>query len=386
MIRAAAIAAALVLTVVLAIAGWPASLFLERDFVHFWLGAKAVLAGRDLYDATLWRTVQNQLGSSGPILDGAGFRYPPMTALTVIPFALLPFPLAAAAWYVGQGAAAVVALAAIARRTFHARPRWDLAVLLCFAAVIRPDFIIPTDGNITGFLVGIVGGAVALLLAGHPLAAGVLLAFGVVKPHLLIVFVPALFAFVGLRDRVRLFIGTFTTTAALVLLSFALQPRWLVEWSEQTLRAGNYAGTNLWGVIPREAAWLAWAIAIGLVALLFAWWRITEPSLPVASGAALAASVLLAPYAFMIDQAVLLVGVAAYVSLVQELAPAPRNLLLLLLVAAASPWYMGVLIDVVPVNLVRLLPVFTVLAMLVVTHTLLAARASRRIFAVAGSS
>ena len=366
--------AALLAVAAFAVIGWPASLFVDHDFVQYWLAGRALLAGQDPYDPALWRALHEQVRSNGSeIAPGAGFLYPVLTAVAVVPFSVLPFSLAAGAWFVALIASAVAGIVALGTRLYVARPRWDLAVLLSFAAVIRPDFVLPIDGNITGFLVGIVGGSIALLLDRRPFAAGALLGLGVVKPHLLLVFVPALFLFVASRDRPRLVGGAAATVGALLATSLALAPRWIGEWSAEAERIGTYARTNVWGVAPPE---IAWPIAAGLVAVLIAWWRLAHPSLPVASGSALSVSLLLAPYAFMIDQAVLLVGVAAFVGLVQHLAPVPRNALLLALVAVASPWYMPLLVGVLPINILRLVPAITVLTLIVVVQAAHALRLS----------
>jgi hypothetical protein len=378
MARIAALAIAALAVGGFALAGWPGSLFLDHDFVQYWLAGRALLTGQDPYDPALWRAMHVQLGANGSeIAPGAGFLYPALTAVAAIPFAVLPFTIAAAAWFVAQIGSAIAVLAALAGRLFVARPRWDLAVLFGFSAVIRPDFVLPIDGNVTGFLVAIVGGVLALLLDGRALAAGALLGLGVVKPHLLLVFVPALVLFVQPRDRLRLVGGAAATVAGLLAISLALAPRWLGEWSLQTARVGAYARTNLWGVVPPELAWLAWTVAVALVALLLVWWRVTRPALPVACGAALAVSVLLAPYAFMIDQAVLLVGVAAFIGLVQDLPTASRGPLLLALVATASPWYMPAIAGAVPINVLRLAPTVALLALLIAVQTAVSLRAPR---------
>jgi alpha-1,2-mannosyltransferase len=383
MTRTIAIAAGLFAVAAFALIGWPANLFVDHDFVQYWLAGRALLFGQDPYDPTLWRALHADVGGNGSeIAPGAGFLYPAVTAVAVLPFAVLPFALAAAAWFVALIASAVLGLAALARRLFTARPRWDLAVLLLFAAVIRPDYLLPIDGNITGFLVAIVGVSLALLLDRRAFGAGAVLGLAVVKPHLFLVYVPALVLFADARDRLRLLAGGATTAAVLLAVSLALRPSWIGEWTRQSLRIGSYARTNLWGVVPADAAWLASLLACALVALLLVWWRVTRPALPTASAAALAISVLLAPYAFMIDQAVLLVGVAAFVSQVQGLAPAPRNLLLLLLVATASPWYMAALIGVVPINVLRLIPPVALLSLTIGVQAILA-RAPRRAARVA---
>src|SRR5438067_2989521 len=185
-----AIAAIVVATAGFAVIGWPGSLLVDHDFVQYWLAGRALLSGNDPYDPGVWRALHAQIGSNGSeIAPGAGFLYPALTAVAVIPFAVLPFPLAAAAWFVSLIVSAAAALIALAKRLFVARSRWDLAILLGFSAVIRPDYVLPIDGNITGFLVAIVGGSLGLLLDRRPLAAGALLGLGVIKPHLLLLFV-----------------------------------------------------------------------------------------------------------------------------------------------------------------------------------------------------
>jgi ABC-type amino acid transport system permease subunit len=155
------------------------------------------------------------------------------------------------------------------------------------------------------------------------------------------------------------------------------------------LWSGQSGAWLLQGVITTlELSALAWLIAVALVGLLLWWWRVTRPSRAVACAAALAVSLLLAPYAFMIDQAVLLVSVAAIVGLVQDLPPLSRNVILLIVVALASPWYMGALIGLVPINVLRLAPVLVVLAVTILMQAYLrwSVRAPAAVFASAPGS
>lgn len=310
---AAAFAAAVGLAAVLAATGWRAEHFRDGDFIQYWLAGRALLTGADMYDPTVWRGLHDAIGSAGSeVAPGLGFLYPLPVALYALPFALLPLSLAGPLWLVAQGMTALIALIALGRRLFTRAPRRDLVLLLGLAVVMEPVFVIGNDGNITRFMIGIVGGGLALLLSGRPFTAGLLLGLAGVKPQLVLAFVPLLVLFCPRVLRLRLVAGGLVTIVASALVTTAFRPAWIGEWVSQALGArGEYGRLNVWGLVPAGSAWLAWLIVSGALVAIIWWWRTFGPDLARSASAALGLSVFVAPYAADYDLAVLLVGVPA---------------------------------------------------------------------------
>ena len=334
--------------VVLAASGWPASRFLNGDYIQYWLASRALLEGWDPYDAATWRAMHDAIGSAGyEIATGYGFLYPLTTAAAALPFALVPVTMAAPLWFVTQVTAVFGALIALGRRIFATHPNRDLVLLLLLSVIMQPAYVLAGDGNLSRFLPGIVGGALALLLRGRAFTAGLVLGFGVLKPHLLIVFVPALILFLPWRERVRVVLGAAITVGALAGIAQYFRPGWFYEWVDVISRVqGNYGRTNLWGYVPAEDRSIGWGIAIALVLALLLWWYVRRPPLLAAASVALALSLFLAPYGGPLDQAVLLVAAATYLAMIEDVSGFRRFILVLLLIgtstALAWPSWTGV--------------------------------------------
>ncbi|HYY54021.1 MAG TPA: glycosyltransferase family 87 protein [Candidatus Dormibacteraeota bacterium] len=343
----AAVAFALVV-IVLAAYGWPASRFLHGDYIQYWLASRSLLEGWDPYDAKVWRAMHDAIGSAGyEIAPGFGFLYPLTTATAALPFALLPVAFAAPLWFVTQSSALLVALVALGRRIFATHPRRDVVLLLLLAIVMEPAYVLAGDGNLSRFLPAIVGGALALLLRGRTISAGLVLGLGVLKPHLLIVFVPALLLFLSWRERIRVVFGAAVTIGGLLVASYQLRPGWLNEWiGVVTTVQGAYGRTNLWGYVPPEQRMVGYGIAAALVLALLLWWYVRRPPILVAASVALALSLFLSPYGGPLDQALLLVAVATYLAMIEDVSGIRRAILVLLLIgtstALAWPSWIGV--------------------------------------------
>ena len=244
---------------------------------------------------------------------------------------------------------------------------------------MQPTFILSGDGNITHYLVGIVGGSLALLLAGRSAASRLLLGLGIVKPHLLLLYVPALVLFAPRRDRLRLVVGGALSSGALLGVSVVLRPEWIGEWTAQTIHLPSYVygSATLWAIVPGELHWIAVALALAAIATLVVWQRRAHPPLEVSAGAALSLSLFLAPYAYTGDQAVLLVGVAAFIALVAELRPRTRAVLLVALVATSSAWFLPWAAGLVPAGLELVLPAPALCVLLVFAHLFVSRRSPR---------
>jgi alpha-1,2-mannosyltransferase len=90
------------------------------DFDIYMRGVAGLVHGRPLYDAFL--------SAPGDPTLRYGFIYPPLFAMLVAPFGLLPGSIAPAAWLVGTQAALAVAFWLVARRLQLSRPLVLLAI------------------------------------------------------------------------------------------------------------------------------------------------------------------------------------------------------------------------------------------------------------------
>lgn len=194
----------------------------------------------------------------GP-LSGIGwpqyFRYPPFFLLIFLPFALLPFKAAAAAWVALKCVVLYALVRALARRLDFPRTGWWwlLPVLLC-GSFVAQEFGL---GN-AQFLIFALVAAGLLSLERHESQAASLLAFAASLKVWPLFFVPYMTA----RRHVRAALLTLGLTAVLALLpaayfgwngNIALLRQWSAqEWSTSGLGEDSwFPGQSLSDILQR---------------------------------------------------------------------------------------------------------------------------------------
>ena len=337
----------LMVWVALVMIGWPLASYRDNDFASLWVMGRMLLTGGDQYDYATYVAAHRAIGSRALTIvlpDTASF-YPLTTALITVPFALLPLPLAAPAWLVTQVALAVAALVALMRRLVPGTFRRDAFVLVGLVAGSQPAWLLAGGGNLGGFILTLAASAVTLLLAGHPVLAGVAAgAILVIKPQpLLIAMLVVLFA-VPRRSAVRMIASASCVALSSVALTVALRPGWIGEFLAQTGRVTAYASrtrqSTVFGLLGPDLAPLAWLVVAASVVTLLVWVIRARPALPLVAGVATAVSLFCAPYGWSYDHLTLAITVAAVVALSAAFADRARLATLLALTVAfiVVPW------------------------------------------------
>ncbi len=211
---------------------WVARIVLDRssllpDFRARWTAGRILLDGRagQLYDLGVQSAVQERLGAH----TLSWFVSPPPVALLFVPFAALPYAVAAVAW-VG------LSVSGLALTVRLLRPWWPStasgmggAVLL--AAASQPVLELIGAGQDSWVPLLACAGALALAAQGRAVLAGLTLSGGLVKPHLLVVAVVVL----GVLRRWRVLLGLAAGAAAGLGLG--------------TLMVGGQAWTEWWSAL-----------------------------------------------------------------------------------------------------------------------------------------
>ncbi|MBI4571204.1 MAG: DUF2029 domain-containing protein [Chloroflexi bacterium] len=349
---ALAIAAAGILVAILTMTEWPARDYRHGDLFQYWAGAHALLEGADPYDLAWWIDFHARSGSraltvvpqpaEGPAWTTA---YPLWTLVAFVPFALLPFALASALWLVAQMAAVAAGVVALMRTCLRTAPRRDGAVLVGLAVAFQPLWLLPGNGNITGFLFGALVGAMAL--RARPGWAGALLGALVLKPQSVVVAAVAILCGAKAAARWRMVLGGAVVVSALVALAFVLRPGWVEGWIRMLVALQRSMGSNatLWtlgratGIAPLS---VIAPLAFVLTLLVWSWARRPAPLLLLA--AAVPVSVAVAPHGWTYDQLHLLITAAVVVEVLSR-APAEKRAIGLVALAAtavALPWLLYV--------------------------------------------
>jgi hypothetical protein len=152
------------------------SAYWGRDFINVWTSGKILLAGKIgiIYDVPAYYAfAQGLFGAIGE----HNYSYPPFVLPLMVPFALLPYPIALAAW-LGLTGWLFVYAAAPWWRAGTGLPAWMVA--------ITPAGLVNIWTGHYGFLLG----ALALLgwrnLDRKPALAGLFFGLMAIKPHLAI--------------------------------------------------------------------------------------------------------------------------------------------------------------------------------------------------------
>ncbi|MEW5684951.1 MAG: glycosyltransferase family 87 protein [Pseudomonadota bacterium] len=158
---------------------------LGTDFLAFWSAAKAALGGpaASVYDAARLAPVQTA-AFGGVDVGYAPFPYPPTFLLLCLPFGLVPYLPALAAWVTASGYAYVRAIRGWMPSAGGSR----------VAALAFPAVVINLAHGQTAFLTTALFAGGTLLLGHRDILAGLLLGALVMKPHLGVLIPVALLA------------------------------------------------------------------------------------------------------------------------------------------------------------------------------------------------
>jgi len=257
---------------------------LSTDFFIYWrAGRSFILEHQNPYSHEV--TLQIQQGIYGrpalPTQDQVNFAYPPYALLAVLPFCLLPFPMAAASWF----ALNFVALLAVILLTFPKSPKWVLLTFLLFYPLTFSLFM----GNFVTLVGTILILSLGILVFRQPshlaqIFIGILLAWSSVKTQFIGFFL-IFFLIYAVKNKLWRFMISFAASAVFFVgLSFIFLPHWLVDWlkilSEYVSYLNRLQVVNnlLAAFLPANPARLLATIftilAIVLTAwLLAAWWH-----------------------------------------------------------------------------------------------------------------
>jgi hypothetical protein len=260
-----------------------------NDFYPRWRGTQAlVVEGRDPYSEEV--TLEIQQGMYGRPAredeDQVGFAYPLYVSFLLLPFALLPYPLAQALWVSALILTILAALLVMLRTVeWHPSPL-GLVSLSLWSVLFYPSARSIILGQISIVVLALLALALWALEERHEALAGCLLAASTIKPQMVFLIVPFLLL-VSLRRGVRKTLVTFLCTmVVLVLLCLIVLPSWIPSFlaglsSYQSYTSIYREGNSPLGVIfayllpPGLAVPVAGLASIALVACLACTWIVS---------------------------------------------------------------------------------------------------------------
>ncbi len=277
----------------------------DNDFSGFWAGARALVTGRDPYDAATWMGTTVALGTQAP--DTAVYGYPPWVALALTPLALLPLEAAAWLWMIASVVLAALAVRALLRTCLPgsapAHATIGLALLMS-----QPGFHALVLGQWAFLLVAALSAVVLALRRGHGGRAGLAALALLAKPQLVAIAAIglAVAAFRGHPARHAAAVAA-AGTAAIVVGSTLVLPHWWQAWSAavapQRLAHPASLATALGDLFGGGGGPLALALTVAGVAAALAFRPGGDASLAVWLSLSLAG----APYLWSYDHLLLIV-------------------------------------------------------------------------------
>ena len=292
-------------------ADWPGDALGRSDFAKFWAGPRALLLGRDPYDARTWVDPTLQLGAT--LINwpdhGSTPRYFGWAVLLMFPFGLLPLATAFAVWTVGGIAAAAAAIYALLRRTLKGHPiAYTLVGMTLLAS--QPARLTVLLGQWGFVLTAALVAAVVWTRGGGSTRAGLSSVAFLAKPQLFVLTAPALAIWAWRRGQRRVIAVAAAAGAAIVGLSLVLLPLWPTAWIRDIASPGVSAepqtttlASVLYGFFGQPGIWVAFAVIVGCAATAFAF----DPRGDAWLAAWLSLSLVAAPYVWSYDQTLLVV-------------------------------------------------------------------------------
>ena len=222
------------------------------DLYPRWLGARELLLhGRDPYSTEVTREIQGgyygrELDPTRPNdpKDQQGFAYPVYVVFLLAPTITLPFDYVKVAfrWLLILLAAGTVPLwfRAIRWKAYRSTVLlWIILTLGSFAAVQGIKL-----QQLTLLVCALIAAAVAALVGGHLIVAGILLALATIKPQLVAILLGwlALWTFSRWRVRKNLAFGFLVTLLILILGGELVVPGWISEFRAAAKAYIQYTG------------------------------------------------------------------------------------------------------------------------------------------------
>lgn len=282
------------------------------DFVGIWAAGKLVLSG-EAAQAYVWDVhKQIQVAVLGQDFDGIyGWHYPPPFLIVAAVLAQFPYAAAFVGWCAASLAPYMIAVRALVGRPVG----WLVA---CACPVILPNLFVGHNGFLTASLIG--GGLYFLPM--RPVLAGICIGLLSYKPQFGILF-PLLLLVAGQWKAITAAAATTLAMVAVTWLAFGAET-WLAfaHWLPMTSHRFLSVGGDIFGKMQslfsavryfggsEQLAWVCQVVLSAIVVVALIWlWRSRARYALKAAGLA-TGTLLVTPYLFLYDMAVLAVPVA----------------------------------------------------------------------------
>jgi hypothetical protein len=238
------------------------------DFYHCWVGTRAVLAGENPYTQEIVRRIHE--GMFGEWFEGAEeiqqrFAYPAIITWLLLPFWLLPFPVAVSLWCGLQLLLLLVLpLFLLSLLKWRLRPIFLAVVLLFSVFFYRYPITSYVLGQFTVFALTCLVVAWWGVVRGHSTVAVLALLGAVVRPEVASLPLLVLLLAAWQMKRREIVLAWAGLVACLWLLTRVHVGPWVWDFMGGM---GDYAGTSFlrWPPMMTGSGWVAALVVVGVL-------------------------------------------------------------------------------------------------------------------------
>ena len=202
----------------------------HNDFIQYWAAGRLNLARDNPYDPTRMLAVEQEAGWRLPF--PMMMWNPPWTLALVMPFGVLPFPLARGLWMLCQLGISLGCAIALWRHYLGRREGEWIAVLL--AALSVPLLLSLNYGQVGPLVLLGTTGFLHSVARGRDWIAGAWLVLASIKPHLVYAIWPALLVWCFWSGRWRVLAGLAAGGLVLAIIPAAVNPAVYEQYHQVT--------------------------------------------------------------------------------------------------------------------------------------------------------
>lgn len=256
-----------------------------NDFLSRWVGTRHfLLNGQSPYSQETTEAIQNMMYGrlAKADEDQVLFVYPMFSIFIFAPFSLVGnYALARALWMTTLELA-IIGLAIVSINLSHWRlPRGLLGIILIFSISWYYGFRPIINGNV-GVIIALLIGCIFLALrANHDFLAGMLMAITLVKPQMVVLFIPYVLIWTITHKRWTVFWGFLGSLTILIAVCMLFIKDWIVQNLVQVLSYPSYTLPGTPGAIfaewlPGVGKQMGWALTGLLLAVIIWEWIISR--------------------------------------------------------------------------------------------------------------
>ncbi len=247
-----------------------------------WIAVRArVVDGISPYSPTVASRIHNQVSDLFNWAPGPAPTYtsPVIAALVTLPFTLIPNAgLAHTAWLVIQFFLIIVTILAVMRLSNWKPAWWFFALILPLVLLSLRTSLSWYEGSMVVWVTGLVAAVMMAIRSKRYELAGVLLAFTLIQPQVVILWVLFVLIWAGAQRKWTLIFWFFSFFLLLGGLAVLLVPDWLLQylrilWNLSEVIPPGTPGDAFqqwWPGLGRQMGWALSAI-LGMI-LLIEWW------------------------------------------------------------------------------------------------------------------